>query len=73
MTDAAKCGVAVSRRAEEMPPFLVMEVLERAAALQREGRSIIHLEVGEPDFDTPQVALDAANRALRDGRTHYTH
>ena len=73
MTDAAKCGVAVSKRAEQMPPFLVMEVLERAAALQREGRSIIHLEVGEPDFDTPQVALDAANRALRDGRTHYTH
>ena len=73
MVDAAKYRVSVSNRAEEMPPFLVMEVLERAAALQREGRSIIHLEVGEPDFDTPQVALEAANRALRDGRTHYTH
>ncbi|MBN2445591.1 MAG: pyridoxal phosphate-dependent aminotransferase [Phycisphaerae bacterium] len=56
-----------------MPPFLVMEVLERAAELQRKGRSIIHLEVGEPDFDTPKVALEAGMKALRDGRTHYTH
>lgn len=41
----------VSRCARDMPPFLVMEVLERAAALERAGRSIIHLEVGEFDFD----------------------
>ena len=63
----------VSKRAAEMPPFLVMEVLERAAELQRQGRSVIHLEVGEPDFDTPPPALEAGIRALRDGRTHYTH
>lgn len=63
----------VSRRAANMPPFLVMEVLERAAALQRAGRDVIHLEVGEPDFDTPAPALEAGIRALRDGRTHYTH
>jgi aspartate/methionine/tyrosine aminotransferase len=56
-----------------MPPFLVMEVLERAGELQRQGRSVIHLEVGEPDFDTPQVVLEAGVRAMRDGRTHYTH
>jgi aspartate/methionine/tyrosine aminotransferase len=56
-----------------MPPFLVMEVLEKAAALERAGRSIIHLEVGEPDFDTPQVAVEAGTQALREGRTHYTH
>jgi aspartate/methionine/tyrosine aminotransferase len=56
-----------------MPPFLVMEVLERAAELQRQGRSVIHLEVGEPDFDTPGVVVEAAERALREGRTHYTH
>jgi aspartate/methionine/tyrosine aminotransferase len=73
MTDAARNRATVSARAEQMPPFLVMEVLERAAALQRQGRSIIHLEVGEPDFDTPPVALEAGIRALRDGRTHYTH
>jgi len=63
----------ISARADGMPPFLVMEVLERAATLQREGRSIIHMEVGEPDFDTPEVIQEAGIRAIRDGRTHYTH
>ena len=63
----------VSARADCMPPFIVMEVLERAAALEREGRSIIHMEVGEPDFDTPDVVLEAGQRAMRDGHTHYTH
>lgn len=63
----------VSQRAQHMPPFLVMEVLERAAQMQRQGRSVIHLEVGEPDFETPPVVVEAAERALRDGRTHYTH
>jgi (5-formylfuran-3-yl)methyl phosphate transaminase len=62
-----------SERAEGMPPFLVMEVLERAAALQREGRSIIHMEVGEPDFDTPAVIREAGARAIAEGHTHYTH
>jgi len=56
-----------------MPPFLVMEVMERAGVLEREGRSIVHLEVGEPDFDTPEVIREAGIRALRDGHTHYTH
>ena len=63
----------VSETAARMPPFLVMEVLERAAKLERDGRSIIHMEVGEPDFDTPEVIREAGIRALRDGRTHYTH
>lgn len=62
-----------SRRGREIKPFMVMEVLERALQLEREGRSIIHLEVGEPDFDTPEVIKEAGIRALRDGRTHYTH
>ena len=73
MDDDGRRATAVSTRAEQMPPFLVMEVLERAAELQRQGRSIIHLAVGEPDFDTPGAALEAGIRALRDGRTHYTH
>jgi (5-formylfuran-3-yl)methyl phosphate transaminase len=62
-----------SERAVGMPPFLVMEVLERAAALQREGRSIIHMEVGEPDFDTPEPIRAAGARAMNEGHTHYTH
>jgi aspartate/methionine/tyrosine aminotransferase len=50
-----------------------MDVLERAHAMEREGRSVIHLEVGEPDFDTPEPIREAAIKALRDGCTHYTH
>lgn len=48
------------------------EVLARAKALEAAGRSIIHLEIGEPDFDTPEHIKEAAIRALRDGHTHYT-
>jgi aspartate/methionine/tyrosine aminotransferase len=63
----------VSRRAQEITPFIVMDVLEAAQALERAGRDIVHLEVGEPDFDTPECIKEAGIRALRDGRTHYTH
>ncbi|MFH1756773.1 MAG: pyridoxal phosphate-dependent aminotransferase, partial [Pseudomonadota bacterium] len=52
---------------------IVMEVMEAAAALERQGEDIIHLEVGEPDFDTPDCIKEAAMRAIRDGKTHYTH
>jgi len=48
------------------------EVLSRARALERQGRSIIHLEIGEPDFDTPRYIRDAAKEALDRGCTHYT-
>ncbi len=48
------------------------EVLARARALEAAGRSVIHLEIGEPDFDTPEHIKEAAIRALRDGHTHYT-
>ncbi|HEY7364078.1 MAG TPA: pyridoxal phosphate-dependent aminotransferase [Methylomirabilota bacterium] len=47
------------------------EVLARAKALERQGRSIIHLEIGEPDFDTPSHIKDAAKQALDAGATHY--
>jgi (5-formylfuran-3-yl)methyl phosphate transaminase len=57
----------------EIQPFIVMEVLERALALEARGRSIIHLEVGEPDFETPPVIREAGIRAIREGHTHYTH
>ncbi|MBI4831789.1 MAG: pyridoxal phosphate-dependent aminotransferase [Candidatus Lindowbacteria bacterium] len=49
-----------------------MEVLERAQELERQGRNIVHLEVGEPDFPTPECIKEAALRALRDGKTHYS-
>ena len=47
------------------------EVLARAKALEAEGRRIIHLQIGEPDFDTPEHVVEAAAQALRDGHTHY--
>jgi aspartate/methionine/tyrosine aminotransferase len=62
-----------SQRAEEISPFLAMEVLERARALEAEGADIIHLEVGEPDFDVPQCVKEACARAVAEGYTHYTH
>jgi len=56
----------------DMPPFYVMEVMERAKELERQGRSIVHLEVGEPDFPTPNCITEAAAKALREGKTYYT-
>jgi aspartate/methionine/tyrosine aminotransferase len=63
----------VSKRAHDMTSFIVMDVLERACELECQGRHIIHLEVGEPDFDTPACIKAAACKALADGHTHYTH
>ena len=62
-----------SHRSQDIPPFLVMEVLEKAKELERSGRKVIHLEVGEPDFDTPAGISRAACEALARGQTHYTH
>jgi aspartate/methionine/tyrosine aminotransferase len=56
-----------------MTSFIVMDVLERAQELERNGARIIHLEVGEPDFDTPDCVKEAACKALENGFTHYTH
>jgi aspartate/methionine/tyrosine aminotransferase len=56
-----------------MTSFIVMDVLERACDLECQGKHIIHLEVGEPDFDTPACVKEAACRALNEGFTHYTH
>jgi len=56
-----------------MTPFIVMDVLERAHEMERQGIHVIHLEVGEPDFDTPRCIKEAACKALDNGHTHYTH
>lgn len=58
---------------DKMTSFIVMDVLERANQLQREGVDVIHLEVGEPDFDMPLSVVDEAVCAHRGGKTHYTH
>ena len=62
-----------SRRSQVIEPFLAVEIFQRAQELEREGKDIIHLEFGEPDFDTPPVVREAAEKALKDGRTRYAH
>jgi aspartate/methionine/tyrosine aminotransferase len=61
-----------ARRAEEIQPFEVMDVLARAHALEAAGRRVVHMEIGEPDFTAPAPVLEAGMRALREGRTAYT-
>ncbi|WP_051327745.1 pyridoxal phosphate-dependent aminotransferase [Desulfatirhabdium butyrativorans] len=63
----------VSGRTRSMTSFIVMDVLEKACDMECKGDHIVHLEVGEPDFDTPDCVKDAACQAIRDGFTHYTH
>ncbi len=63
----------ISRRAAEITPFIVMEVLEKAAEMEKRGINVIHLEVGEPDFDVPKCVANAVQEAFLEGRTHYTH
>ncbi len=62
----------LAHRLEAIQPFYVMDILARARALERQGRSIIHMEIGEPDFPTPARIVEAGVAALRAGRTHYT-
>jgi aspartate/methionine/tyrosine aminotransferase len=60
-----------ARRAQDIEPFLAVEIFERAQSLERAGADIVHLEFGEPDFDTPSVIVDAVENAIKDGRTRY--
>ena len=63
----------IVQKAKAIKPFIVMEVLEKAAEMEKEGINVIHLEVGEPDFDVPACVSDAVGNAFAEGRTHYTH
>ena len=67
----------IARRAERIEPFYVMEVAKAASQLAREvahgGRPMVFLNIGEPDFTAPPLVQEAAERALRAGRTQYTH
>ena len=56
-----------------LKPFLAMEIMERAQQLEAAGKHIIHLEIGEPDFDTPQRIKDACMKSLQETRPRYTH
>jgi aspartate/methionine/tyrosine aminotransferase len=64
--------ILAARRAAEIEPFQVMDVLARAQALEAAGRRVIHMEIGEPDFTAPESVVEAGVRALRGGLTAYT-
>jgi aspartate/methionine/tyrosine aminotransferase len=64
--------VKTADRMQFIQPFHVMALLARARELEAAGRSIVHMEIGEPDFVTPQPVIDAGINALENGYTHYT-
>lgn len=59
-------------RIDDIQPFHVMALLARAKELEAQGKDIIHMEIGEPDFPTPQPIVDAGIAAIKDGNVHYT-
>jgi len=64
--------IKLATRMSRLGTESAFEVLARARALEAQGREIVHLEIGEPDFDTPPHIIEAACQALRSGATHYT-
>ena len=71
MTNPVGTNIRLAERMRRLGTESAFEVLARARALEAEGRSIIHLEIGEPDFDTPEHIREAAKAALDAGHTHY--
>lgn len=63
----------VASRAQAVSPFIVMEILERCKALESQGEDIVHLEIGEPDFNPPKAVITAAQRAIKEQELKYTH
>ena len=70
-TQAVEHELVLARRMARLGTETAFEVLSKAKALERQGRNIVHLEIGEPDFDTPPHIVEAAVDALRSGWTHY--
>ena len=62
-----------SKRLKQIEPFIVMQVLEKAKEMERNGIDVKHLEIGEPDFDTPQKIINGCMEEISRGQTHYTH
>ncbi|HEX8815314.1 MAG TPA: pyridoxal phosphate-dependent aminotransferase [Terriglobales bacterium] len=67
----AQYELHLAERMSRLGTETAFEVLNKAKALERQGKQIVHLEIGEPDFDTPKNIVDAGVKALRDGWTHY--
>ncbi|QBZ83943.1 Aspartate aminotransferase [Hydrogenovibrio crunogenus] len=62
----------IADHAQTLQPFRVMKILGEAKALERQGKDIIHMEIGEPDFESLECVHDAVKAALDQGKTHYT-
>lgn len=62
----------LASRLDHIAPFHVMELMKMASVLEDQGRHLIHMGIGEPDFTAPQPVIDAAARAMADGRLQYT-
>ncbi len=72
MTKSKVSGPRISRRLRDVNSFHVMSLMAEAKKLDAQGYQVIHMEMGEPDFSTPQTIIDAGIASLRDGITHYT-
>ena len=62
----------LARRVQQISPFYVMDILARAKGLERQGKDVIHMEIGEPDFPTPPLVVEAAARFIRKADVKYT-
>src|SRR3954466_14625358 len=71
MTNATLSELKLAKRMSRLGTETAFEVLVRARALEAQGKDIVHLEIGEPDFDTPANVVDAGVKALKGGWTHY--
>jgi aspartate aminotransferase len=71
MAQTTQHELQLARRMSRLGTETAFEVLNKARALERQGKSIIHLEIGEPDFDTPANVIEAGVEALHKGWTHY--
>jgi len=71
LTVSAPAKLNLARRMSRLGTETAFEVLVRARALEKQGKHIVHLEIGEPDFDTPKNIVEAAVDALHMGYTHY--
>ena len=71
MSTAALRELRLAKRMARLGTETAFEVLVKARALEAKGRDIVHLEIGEPDFDTPGNIIEAATDALHKGFTHY--
>jgi aspartate/methionine/tyrosine aminotransferase len=73
MNQGAEPLVRLASRVDAIEPFYVMELMKEAQALERAGRDIIHMSIGEPDFTAPEPVINAAADALKRGVTQYTN